>query len=110
VIFGFLFQYPHFAKDLIPFLLLALEFPLFVLAVGVSRRFILVLWPTAFIYPFALIYLASDIFIMKSFLSLVAVEGTISFVLLATLLQFSARFKLLPVGTDSQGVKDESAV
>jgi hypothetical protein len=95
------------AKEFVPCLLLVLGVPLFALAVGVSRRFILLLWTMAFIYPFAELLLAGDSFDTKSSLMFVVGAGTISLALLAALLQFSARFDSIPIETDSQEVKHD---
>jgi len=95
------------AKEFVPYLLLVLGVPLFALAVGVSRRFILFLWTMAFIYPFAVLLLAGYSFDTKSSLMFVVGAGTISLALLAALLQFSAHFNSLPIKTDSQGVKHD---
>jgi hypothetical protein len=94
-IVGFLWmQYP--ARAFIPYSLLVLELPLFVLATVVSRRFIGPLWAMAFIYPLALILFARDIFIENTFMTLLSGAGTISFALLAVLLQYRVRFHLSP--------------
>ena len=90
-------------------MLLVLGVPLFALAVGVSRRFIRVLWVMTFIYPFSVLLLAGDSFDTKSSLMFVVGTGTISLALLAALLQFSARFDSLPNETDSQGATHDPA-
>ena len=103
-ILGALFSYPHFSKESTPFLLLVLAFPLFVLASLISSRLILLLWAMTFIYPFAMILLATNI-VTKSFLSFLVGTGTMSLALSAVLLQYSTRFNGVPDGTNSQGVK-----
>jgi|GEM_PF-5047979 len=99
-------QYP--AKAFIPYTLLVLELPLFAFAAGVSRKFIALLWAMALIYPLALILFAREAFIANSFMMSLSVAGTISFALVAALLQYSARFHLSPlgsVGRDRKGVE-----
>jgi hypothetical protein len=108
-IFGALFASSHPGKEIIPYLLLVLAVPLFALASGGSKLFIRLIWTTAFIYPFTVLLFESDAFDTKSFMMLVAAAGTLSFVLLAALLQFSTRFKSLPIETDSQGAEHEPA-
>jgi hypothetical protein len=104
LILGGLWQ-QYRVKELVPFILLALEVPLFALSLGVSRRFVIFLWTVAFIYPFAVILLADDMFYAKSFLMLVVGTGTISLVLVAALLQYSLRFDGVSRGADSLGTK-----
>jgi hypothetical protein len=75
-------------KSFIPSILLVAEFPLFLLATFVSKRFIIPLWAIAFIYPLAFILLARDIFIANSFMMFMLAAGTISFAFTAALLQY----------------------
>jgi hypothetical protein len=107
LILGVLWQ-QYSAKELVPFLLLALEVPLFALAVGVSKRFIICLWATTFIYPFAVILLTRDMFDKgsRSFLMLVVGAGTVALALVAALLRYSTRFDVISHGADSQGTKN----
>jgi hypothetical protein len=92
-------------KEFVPCLILVLGVPLFVLVLEVSRRFIRFIWTMAFIYPFAVLLLSGNSFDSKSSLMFVIGTGTISLAFLAALLQYSTSLELLPIETESQGVK-----
>lgn len=93
-------------KAYFPFVLLVLGVPLFLLALEVSKRFILFIWALAVIYPLSLILIEGGDFSSRSFLMILAGAGTISLVLLAALLRYSASLELPPIETDSEGVKN----
>ena len=91
-ILGGLFVYTP-SRLLAPYLLLVLEFPLFVLATVFSKRFILPLWAMAVIFPLAMILLARQIFIANSFMILVTAAEAVSFPILAALLRYGTRYR-----------------
>jgi hypothetical protein len=92
-------QYP--AKEVVPFLLLVLEVPMFGLVLLVSKRFIAGLWGMAVVYPLAVLLLAADALEQKALLIVVVGVGTISFVLLAALLRYGTTFEEVPPMRDS---------
>jgi hypothetical protein len=101
-VFGAMFM-QYSTLHILTHLLLLFGFPLFVLAVALSRQLIIGLWTIALVYPLAVILIDRDVYTTESFLMFEAGIGTIASLLAAALLQYGVRPLAVPGGAESHG-------